>query len=171
MRELKSMLEQGILVERTSGKQRELCINPALKHLASDSTDTTTSDSGDTDASDSTDTYIKKDIKEIYKENNTSHLHVTALFLKEYDSNIKEYIDDTLTTYYAMYLERKKEEHPKLKRDQLQRIYEWMERVILDYGDIDDMIEEFFNTVKKTDHNINHFCTDGMIQILVDRCK
>ncbi|MGO4548053.1 helix-turn-helix domain-containing protein [Paenibacillus sp. 2TAB23] len=58
------------------------------------------------------------------KENNTSHSHATSHFLKSYDSNIKEEIEDTIIFYYAMYRDRLEKNHPKLKHDQLMRIYE-----------------------------------------------
>lgn len=117
--------------------------------------------------------YKELNNKELREEElyNTSNLHSTALFLKEYASNIKGYIEDTLTTYYATYKEHKGKEHSKIKKNQLQRVYQFLEEAIYAYGDLDDIIEEYFNTVKKVDHNINHFCTDGIVSTLAERLK
>lgn len=178
-RELKIMLDKKILNAQGSRMRRELQINesvcsrpdPILKQTT-DSLDGTDTDSLDGSGSDSSDGYIKKGIKESSKESNkhnTSIYQSTEYYLKEYDSPIKEYIDTALQLYYKCYRERIGNEHPKLKKEQLERVYS----VLSEYDNVEDMIENFFETMNQdnTDFNLNHFATEGMLQILSERVK
>lgn len=129
-RELKVMLEQGVLIERTYNGKRELRVNPLLR---GDSSDTSTSDSLDTGRGDSLDTHIKKDIKEIYKEN------IYFSFPTE------EHV--FLEIYNSIYKRKFNRDHPKITADQLNRI---MDNILeIESNDIDE--EQFEEAAE------NHF--------------
>lgn len=120
-RELKTMLERGILVERMHDGKRELRINPLL---GGDSLDTGRGDSLDTTASDSLDTHIKKDSKETYKEN-------------------KRYIDfdeidaaSYLQIYHSYYKRKFNKQHPRVTEEQAQRIIAYIDQ--LNEWDVDE---------------------------------
>jgi phage replication O-like protein O len=95
-------------------------------------------------------------------------LQATGHFLGNYESSYaKEIIDELLETYYHRYRQHIGKEHPGLKYDQLVRIYDTLRENEV----CEEMIEEFFSTVKKTDFNLNHFATDGMLLILKERVR
>jgi hypothetical protein len=106
------------------------------------------------------------------RDNNTSFPSKTMdMFLQSYDSNYKDAIEDVLVTYYRFYEHYTGKKHPILKTEQLERIYYELELAIGCHDDLDDMIEHFFLNVKKTDFNVNHFATSGMLEILSERVR
>ena len=109
------------------------------------------------------------------KEHNTSFSPKTMEtgYYLSYNSHLSDYIHETISFYYKTYSDRVGKDHPKLKVEQLERIYETLEAFMYENDLTDqhmvDVIEEFFATVKNTDYNLNHFATDGMLEILKER--
>lgn len=82
-------------------------------------------------------------------------------------SQNKEFTD--IYNYFRKYyLYRTGKEHPRLKAEQIERcelaILAFMENTIADVPIFAEMIEAYFDNVKDTDYNFNHFCTDGILQ-------
>ena len=114
-------------------------------------------------------TDINKTDKDI---NNTSNLHSTMWFLNIYESGMKEEIEEYLQLFYSAYKEHKGKEHPRLKKEQLQNVYEVFHSYLNEYGEgMNGAIEDFFTTVKHSDHNINHFVSLEIISRLCERNK
>lgn len=147
-RELKRMVDRGILLEWFEGKNRCLKINPKLKELFSyDSLDIPSYDSLDIVDYDSLDTHIKKDIKE---------------------KDIKETIyiilpnDVAFINIYLKYFKKKKRRtHPRVTEDQLGYInnqIEHMQSFDLSEEDWEEGIKEHFDDLPaKNNGNIIAF--------------
>lgn len=71
--------------------------------------------------------------------------------------------------YRKRYKQIKGKPHPDLKRDQLIRVHDtlfaYMKETGCDTDALEEMAESFFYKVKQSDHNINHFATQGMLEI------
>ena len=70
--------------------------------------------------------------------------------------------------YLDKYKRVKRRSHPALKRNQLQRVSETLDAFINEWSlseqSLSDMIDRFFDSNIDTDHNINHFATEGILQ-------
>lgn len=78
-------------------------------------------------------------------------------------------IKDFICWYRDLYREKLGKEHPRLKKEQIQRIYETLNS-FCDFHSIDSeyleaMAISFFRHVKDTDFNLNHFATDGILEM------
>lgn len=129
------------------------------------------STSGKTSSGKSTATnnvFNNNDLKDI---NNTSNGHL-MMFLKAYESSLKEEIEAYLQFFYSLYYERKEKPHPRLKEEQLLNVYETFDSILNEYGEaLEQAIRDFFTTIKKSDHNINHFVSPEIIVRLCERNK
>lgn len=71
--------------------------------------------------------------------------------------------------YKAYYQAVKGKQHPYLKKEQFERVYSTLESYCntnsVDIEQLEVMAESFFHRVKQTDHNINHFANDGVLDI------
>lgn len=180
-RELKKMLDDNVLLEKKVGRNRELRINPAVSisndeikdmlRSAFTSGELVTINGGEIDTSNSGEsvTHIKKD-KEINKEINNTSNYANSM-AGYYISNTNSFVDEFLEEYYSYYERYKGKKHHKLKREQLERIYEELATLEEEREVTDIIIEAFFETVHDSDHNINHFATEGMIANLRNRWK
>lgn len=76
-------------------------------------------------------------------------------------------ISDFIKWYFSRYEEEKWEPHPFIKSDQKKRIHDCLYEFCYDhdlhYGDLQEMAEAFFR-VSTSDHNINHFATEGILE-------
>lgn len=103
---------------------------------------------------------------------NTSNYHSTARFLNEYKHGLKDDIEEYLTYFYNAYEEYRGEEHPRLKIEQLENVYEVIHQAMYDYDEaIYGAVDDFFTTVKSNDYNINHFVHHEIIIRLCERNK
>jgi|GEM_PF-4759222 len=180
-RELKKMVEKGILLERFEGKKRWLKINPDISKMNHQNAGYVSLDISGYDYSDIVDydyldTHIKKLSKETYlkKDNNNTSILTNTMavyYLSNYDSGYKEDIEQALEYYYDCYKKVTGKTHPKLKPEQLYYAYEQIESVASEGYGVEDIMYEFFTTVKETDYNLNHFVSDGIIHTLKERCK
>ncbi len=89
-----------------------------------------------------------------------SHNHNPSLC-----DDIASETDDFIPLFFEAYRKFKRIEHPCLKPEQLKKVQCFFNG----YGgfEIEDkkaIISEFFEHVTETDHNINHFATEGIIQ-------
>src|SRR5690606_5873777 len=120
-RELKKMVESGVLLERFEGRNRLLRINPALKKNKSQNTDYDSLDIPDYDYSDivdydSLDTHIKKEKETIKKDNNNTSNSTNTMagykyYLYEFGYEKNIIIDDLLEMFYEQYEYYKEEKH------------------------------------------------------------
>ena len=71
--------------------------------------------------------------------------------------------------YKRLYEDVKGYQHPYLKPEQIDRICECLHAAKIEYEldleQLQAMAEGFIGTVKKSDHNLNHFATPGMLDI------
>lgn len=90
----------------------------------------------------------------------------TGYFLKDGDSDVEQ----ILSHYYQRYEKYIGTRHPRMKANQLVRIYETLERGMVEHGlmvhDMRRMIDEWFaDRHVETDYNLNHFATEGVLEI------
>ena len=81
------------------------------------------------------------------------------------DGDIKAFTD----WYYELYAYYKGEPHPMLKADQKKRVHDKL-KDFADENGVDnealcEMAKSFFICVPSSDHNINHFVSDGILAI------
>jgi len=84
------------------------------------------------------------------------------------DYPLKEYAKDIVREYVYTYKEILGKDHPRLRREQLERVID----VIVDFErdafwqpvDWSAMIERHFERCMDTDYNINHFATPGVLE-------
>jgi len=108
-------------------------------------------------------TMPKENYKETIKENN-DHFGTEMVALS---SELKEII----SYYFKVYREHTGEPHPNLKPEQWQRVVAEMEAFSDEFGvpdsqDFQTMIDYHFQRKLKTDHNISHFATEGILENL-----
>lgn len=110
---------------------------------------------------------VKKHYKETLKENN-------ALFVIEKGvSSTSKDVKETILYYLKTYQKYKGQDHPRLKEVQWRRVIEMLETFcdcggwIIDFSCYRDMIDCHFKRKLKTDHNINHFATQGILENLL----
>lgn len=105
------------------------------------------------------------------RENNGAPDRRTSLFLDSWDGEERDVIEDCISYYRAVYKRRKGREHPRLKQSQLTRIYDTLEAMIsenaLDEDGLHEMVDRHWKRGMKTDGNINHFATEGVLQNLL----
>jgi hypothetical protein len=75
--------------------------------------------------------------------------------------------------YYEAYANKYNTNHPRLKREYLEtvsnQIQSYTDHRCLDLNAWEYIIDEFFNSNIKTDGNILHFATNGMLDVLCER--
>ena len=84
---------------------------------------------------------------------------------KEIQNFIYWYLKELYPHYYNG-------QHPFVRASQFKRCHDVLVKFMDENIDIDvdieslkEMAESFFEKVKQTDHNINHFCTEGILKI------
>lgn len=91
-------------------------------------------------------------------------LSVSVPIVEQPNEEISEFID----WYFRQYLETYGEEHPNIKSQQRIRVTETLATFIgencLDVECLQEMAFAFFDNVKYSDHNINHFATYGILE-------
>lgn len=99
-------------------------------------------------------------------KDNTSFHRNDERFYTSFSTEVKSFIDTYMNDYYV---QRYGESHPPLKKTQYKKVATILEQ----YSELGlhEMAEQFFNTVKKSDYNINHFATTGMLDILSERVR
>lgn len=136
-RELKAMLEQGILTERMHNGKRELRVNPLL---GGDSLDTGKGDSSDTSNSDSIDTHIKKVIKEKDKKTYTVFPDGEHEFLYLYHQNFKKKFGKP---------------HMRVSEEQLQRIWNFIDQLNecdMDRESFEQAVKDYFENLPENNN-------------------
>lgn len=97
------------------------------------------------------------------KENN-------GRFLKETPADIFSKAKEIVWYYYAVYQEKLGIAHPRLNLIQTNRvtvqICNFMENESLDSEQLEEMVDAHFGRKMRTDYNINHFATEGVLRIL-----
>lgn len=89
-------------------------------------------------------------------------------------SDIKEYVKrsaSTIAYYFNVYTKVKGKAHPKLKKEQIERVSEvisdFMSGFSVDEENLKSMIDKHFSRSHlKTDYNINHFAMSGILENL-----
>ncbi len=104
---------------------------------------------------------VKKPLKKTYKENNDHFLEEMV-----YSSDNIKY---AIQYYLKAYQKHKGKPHPNLKAKQWQRVIDKLESFgdgehNLDFIDFQLMIDYHFQRKLKTDYNINHFATQGILE-------
>lgn len=91
-------------------------------------------------------------------------LHVSVPIVELPNEEISDFID----WYFARYMEYYGEPHPNIKSQQKIRVTETLAAFIdenyLDIECLREMAYAFFDNVEYTDHNINHFATNGILE-------
>lgn len=86
---------------------------------------------------------------------------------KRNNEDIHQFIYRYMNEYYP---QRYKRKHPGISKKQWYIVYDNLLNAYQEccYGIeiLDEMAIEFFNTVKKSDWNINHFASKGILNIL-----
>jgi len=90
-------------------------------------------------------------------------------------SYIKEQVKksrSTIAYYFDVYRKYASKEHPKLRKKQIERVSivigSFMSEYSVDEGNLETMIDKHFErTHLKTDYNINHFATEGILANLI----
>lgn len=77
-------------------------------------------------------------------------------------------VTEAMKDYMTFYKKKTKKDHPTLKAENYQKVYCFLSEYVsandLDYGQLTDMMVTYFNNkVLKTDWNINHFATEGIL--------
>lgn len=111
----------------------------------------------------------KKGEKGIAINSNTTY----SFFLDEYDFQSED-IETILNAYYRSYEHRFGENHPKLKREQLKRIYDQISEFLaeMDWVGVEveqayELVEKYFETpFANCDYKLNHFAS---VEILKNR--
>jgi len=84
---------------------------------------------------------------------------------------INEDVKKAVKYYFEEYENTFKEEHPKVKPNQLKRVYSEMAYAAsewsLDFDDFEHMIDRHFERNIDSDYNINHFATEGILTNLM----
>lgn len=106
---------------------------------------------------------VKKLFKDTSKENNDH-------FLTEI-GNLSDSLKEIISYYFKVYREQTGEPHPGLKPEQWQRVAAELEAFSDEFGvtdsqDFQTMINYHFQRKLKTDYNINHFATRGILENL-----
>lgn len=104
---------------------------------------------------------VNKPLKKTYKENNDHFLEEMVTL----SDNIKKVI----LYYLKAYQEHKGKPHSNLKPKQWQRVIDELEAFCDEHGlispqDFEAIIDYHFQRKLKTDHNINHFATSGILE-------
>jgi len=108
----------------------------------------------------------KEPNKKKYKENGAQKR--AAYFLKTYESNLKDSIEEVISYFYEWYEEYMGEKHPPLKEAQLQRVYDalasFMDTYCLDTEYMRRIVDCYFETpFENCDYRLNHFATEGIL--------
>lgn len=111
----------------------------------------------------------KKGEKGIAINSNTTY----SFFLDDYDFQSED-IETILDIYYRTYAHRFGENHPKLKREQLERIYDQISEFLaeMDWVGVEveqayELVEKYFETTfSNCDYKLNHFAS---VEILKNR--
>lgn len=84
---------------------------------------------------------------------------------------INEDVKKAVKYYFEEYKHAFREEHPRIKPDQLKRVYSEMAYAAsewsLDFDDFEHMIDRHFERNIDSDYNINHFATEGILTNLM----
>ena len=79
-----------------------------------------------------------------------------------------DWFDDYIEWYFDLYKDQTGRQHPRLKLAQMQKVKDSLVGFCEDNEGADsllyDMAEDFFKSVKKTDYNINHFVSEGILE-------
>lgn len=110
--------------------------------------------------------------------NQTNENNHNGAFSKEKDTIAKkeQFIVDAIAYYRKdLYPRRTKNDHPVLSQQQYERVYlelsAFSEEHCLDYDDLVKLMYDFINNFKlKTDWNINHFATAGILLNCLYNC-
>jgi len=102
------------------------------------------------------------------------HKHKGTASVDARTSDIKEYVKrsaSTIAYYFNAYTKLKGKVHPKLKKEQIERVSEvisdFMSGFSVDEGNLESMIDKHFSRSHlKTDYNINHFAMAGILENL-----
>lgn len=81
------------------------------------------------------------------------------------DDDIVEFVN----YYYKLYEHYQDTPHPNLKATQKKKVHDTL-KAFVDYNTISiqelaEMAKSFFENVRDSDHNINHFATDGILEV------
>ena len=80
-------------------------------------------------------------------------------------------VDAFISIYFNEYRLRMGKEHPRLKGHQMQKVRAVLQDyAYLDYKDMQDMVDSYFDEVRDTDYNINHFATEGILMNRLYHC-
>lgn len=84
----------------------------------------------------------------------------------------REEVHEVIGFYFKAYRHYLEKEHPKLKPEQLRKVYQAIDaadlELCLEYAGWVAMINNHFkDSALKTDYNINHFATEGVMQNLM----
>lgn len=98
-------------------------------------------------------------------------------YLKEYNACFRQesgskkendWFDDYIEWYFDLYKDQTGRQHPRLKLTQMQKVKDSIVGFCEENEGADsllyDMAEDFFKSVKKTDYNINHFVSEGILE-------
>ena len=87
--------------------------------------------------------------------------------ISDNDSEVQKVIN----YYYKLYRRLKGHKHPRLKASQNERVMreitKMMEYYLWDFEEMKSMVKRHFRRSIRTDHNINHFATPGILEILM----
>ena len=88
--------------------------------------------------------------------------------ISDNDSEVQKVIN----YYYKLYRRLKGQKHPRLKASQNERVTceiskMMMEGYLMDFEEMKSMVKRHFRRSIRTDHNINHFATPGILEILM----
>ena len=82
-------------------------------------------------------------------------------------SEKEDAVNKVVTYYYRLYRRSKGHKHPRLKSAQTERVRReisaFMEDCLFDFEDMKPVIKRHFKRPIKTDYNINHFATSGIL--------
>ena len=88
-----------------------------------------------------------------------------------FNKDVNTEFHEAIGYYFRKYKQYKRKEHPKLKPVQLKTVMEQIEYAMNEYGleyeNLVDMIDHHFIRGIKTDYNINHFATEGILTNLM----
>lgn len=106
---------------------------------------------------------VNKHLNKFIKENNDySYAGIV---------NLSSSLRKIISYYFLAYREHKGESHPDLKAEQWQRVFKELEVFCDEYDvsnlqDFQTMIDYHFQRKIRTDYNINHFATKGILENL-----
>lgn len=134
-------------------------------NIETERTDTSRQDEqGDSDR-------ITSPIQENNKKNNKDENGLSPTLSSDnsfYKDDKTELISDFIRLYYTYYAVTKGEPHPRLKEDQLGRIRlvlgDFIQAYHLDLYELRLMMKQFFECSIESDHNINHFATEKVLE-------